>query len=220
LLTPHVEERANIVVDTLVNLLRDFWSGLIVGQIQQLGNWNYVLLALLTIIEGPIATLLAAVAASTGLLNPQWVFVAAATGNLTADALWYSLGYLGKTDWILQHGRRFGIRPGHVAYLERSMQTHARKILLVAKLTLSFAIPALIAAGMARVPWRRWFTTIAGAEVIWTGGLVLIGYHVTLSLRRMEQGLQVVAIAGISVFLALLIRQVIRYGSRVRFPPD
>jgi len=77
------------VLETVVKILQDFWTGLIVGQIQQLGNWNYVFLALMTLVEGPLVTLLGAMAASSGLLKPEWVFVAAATGNLCADAMWY-----------------------------------------------------------------------------------------------------------------------------------
>jgi membrane protein DedA with SNARE-associated domain len=208
------------VLETVVKVLQEFWTGLIVGQLKQLGNWNYVLLALMTLLEGPLATLLGAMAASSGLLKPELVFVAAATGNLCADAMWYSLGYLGKTEWLLRHGRRLGISEAHILRLEEGMQKHARKILLVAKLTLSFAIPALIAAGLARVPWRRWFSTIVGGEIIWTGTLVLIGYHLTLSLRRMEVGLQIVAGVGLIMFVVLIVRYVARAGSRLRFPPD
>jgi membrane protein DedA with SNARE-associated domain len=207
------------VLETVVKILRDFWTGLIVGQIQQLGNWNYVFLALMMLVEGPLVTLLGAMAASSGLLKPEWVFVAAATGNLCADVMWYSLGYLGKTEWLLRHGQRLGISEAHILRLEEGMQKHARKILLIAKLTLSFAIPALIAAGLARVPWRRWFSIIVMGEIIWTGTLVLIGYHLTLSLRRMEVGLQIVAGAGLIIFVVLVVRYVARAGSRLRFPP-
>ncbi len=187
---------------------------------QHLGNWNYVLLALMTLIEGPLATLLGAMAASGGILKPEFVFLAAATGNLCADTLWYSLGYLGKTEWLLRHGRRLGISEAHILRLEESMQKHARKILLIAKLTLSFSIPALIAAGLARVPWRRWFSTIVIGEIVWTGLLVLVGYHLTLSLRRMEVGLQIIAGVGLVFFVLVVVRYVARAGSRVRFPPD
>jgi membrane protein DedA with SNARE-associated domain len=206
------------VFETLLKVLHDFWSGLVFGQLQQLGNWNYVLLALMTLLEGPIATLLGAMAASTGVLKPEWVFVAAAGGNLTADALWYSLGYLGKTEWLMRHGRRFGVTEDHVIRLENAMQKHARKILIVAKLTLSFSIPALIAAGLARVPWRRWFSTVVAGEILWTGSLVLIGYNLTFSLRRMEVGLQILAIAGIMIFAALVVRYLVRYGSHFSPP--
>ena len=196
--------------------LQDLWAGLVVGQLQSLDGWNYVLLAVLVAIEGPIVTLLAAAAASGGWLRPELVFVAAAIGNLTGDTVWYSLGYMGKTDWLIRHGQRFGLRYEYIQRMEREMHTHARKILVAAKLTLSFAIPALVVAGMARVPWRKWFPAVAAAECLWTGGLVIIGYNVSLSLKRLEAGLQVVAIMGIVLFALLGARYLMRYGSHLR----
>jgi len=182
-------------------LILDFWASFQTSQIPHLGVWNYVLLALLVAVEGPIATLVGAAAASAGVMNPLLVFVAAATGNLTADTLWYSLGYVGKTDWLLRRGHWLGVRERHVRRLERGMHSHARKILVVAKLTLSFTIPALVAAGMARVPWRRWFCAVFAAECIWTGGLVVAGFYLTESIKRLEQGLQYLAIAGVIIFV-------------------
>lgn len=208
------------MLDTLLRILQDFWANTIIGPLQQLGNWNYLLLAGLTIIEGPIATLLGAAAASTGFLKPGFVFVYAAAGNLTSDAVWYSLGYLGKTDWLIRHGRRLGIRADYIERLEGAMYRHARKILFIAKLTMSFSIPALIAAGVVRVPWRRWFITILLGEILWTGTLVLIGYHLTLTLRRMEVGLQMISAAGFIIFAALAARYLIRYGRRLKLPSD
>ncbi len=52
------------------------------------GLWAYLGLALLVAVEGPIITLLAAVAAAAGALSPFAVFAAAALGNLTGDLLW------------------------------------------------------------------------------------------------------------------------------------
>ena len=182
-------------------LALNFWAELQAGQIPFLGIWNYVLLAFLVAVEGPIATLVGAAAASAGVMNPVLVFIAASTGNLTSDTLWYLLGYVGKTDWLVRHGQWFGLRERHVQRLERGMHTHARKILIVAKLTLSLTIPALLAAGMARVPWRRWFPAVFVAECIWTGGLVLAGFYLTESIKRLEQGVQYVAIAGIIIFV-------------------
>ncbi len=195
-------------------IVLNFWANLQAGQFQYLGVWNYVLLAMLVAVEGPIATLVGAAAASAGVMDPVLVFVAAATGNLTADTLWYSLGYVGKTDWLLRHGHCLGLKERHVRRLERGMHTHARKILVVAKLTLSFTIPALVAAGMARVPWRRWFSVVFAAECVWTGGLVLAGFYLTESIKRLEEGLQYLAIAGVIIFVVgvgiVLIRRNLR----------
>src|SRR5258706_8542026 len=71
--------------------------------IQPLGSLAYILFALLVAIEGPLTTLAGALAASAGYLNPILVFVFASLGNLTADTLWYSLGYMGKTEWLVKY---------------------------------------------------------------------------------------------------------------------
>jgi membrane protein DedA with SNARE-associated domain len=186
-------------VDKLLIVLYIIVAIIKTGQMPQLGYWTYVLLAMLVAIEGPIATLLGAAAASAGL-----VFVAAATGNLTADSLWYSLGYLGKMEWILRFGNRLGLRKSLINHLKQKMLDHATKVLFLAKLTTSFVIPSLIIAGFLRVPWRRWFPALMVAETLWTGSLVLIGYYTTEAVRRVEQGVEY-AILSVSILFFVFV---------------
>jgi membrane protein DedA with SNARE-associated domain len=194
--------------------LHAFLHGTALPEMPAFGGWAYFGLAMLVLIEGPIATLLGAVAASAGLMRPAYVFASAAAGNLVADSLWYSLGYLGKMDWLIKHGRILHIERRHVMQLEHEIRQHARKMLLVAKLTASFSIPALIAAGMARVPWRRWFSVVFIGEMICTGSLVVGGYYFSESLKKMERGLQIASIAGVLIVLVLVTRLAIRLGKR------
>jgi membrane protein DedA with SNARE-associated domain len=205
-------------MDTLLEIIQSFRSSLEVGQLHQLGAWNYILLAVLVAVEGPIVTLLGAAAASAGSLRPGLVFLAASMGNLTADILWYSLGYLGKTDWLKRHGRWFSIKPEHVTSLEHEMHTHIVKILVIAKLTLSLSLPALVAAGMARVPWRRWFFAVFAAEGVWTGSLVLGGYYLSEFIKQLELGLQIIAITVIILFFVVLGRSIKRIGLHLNGP--
>jgi membrane protein DedA with SNARE-associated domain len=159
------------------------------GQLPELGNWTYFFLILLVILEGPTATLLGAAAASAGLLKPSGVLLAATIGNLTADCLWYSIGYLGKPEWLSRF-QRFGLRPRLIEYLKRNMTTHVVKILVLAKFSLSFMIPTLITAGLLRIPWRRWFPTLIFADTVWTGLLVVIGYYSLESMKGLKQGIE------------------------------
>ena len=175
------------------------------GHLPQLGIWTYIILALLVAVEGPIATLLGAAAASAGLMRPMPVFLAAAAGNLTANSLWYTLGYLGKTDWILHFGRRLGLRESLINHLKQNMMTHATKVLFLAKLTVSFVIPSLVAAGLLRIPWRRWFPALLVAETIWTGSLVLIGFYTTEAVKRVEQGVEYAVLAASIAFVIFAI---------------
>jgi membrane protein DedA with SNARE-associated domain len=189
----------------LSGLFQSLIQALRSGQLPQLGTWTYIILGALVAVEGPIATLLGAAAASAGLMKPGWVFLAAAAGNLTADSLWYTLGYLGKIDWLLRIEKKLGIKGDIMARMEIEMRKHATRILFVAKLTLSLMIPALIAAGLVKAPWKRWFPAIFSGEMIWTGSLVLIGFYATEAIKRVEMGVEYAALGGTIIFVLFLV---------------
>jgi membrane protein DedA with SNARE-associated domain len=193
------------------------------GQVPEFGYWSYFILAILVLIEGPVATLLAAAAASAGLMRPMLVFVSAAVGNLAADTLWWLLGYAGKTEWIHSLGRRLRIRESLIEHLKHNMIKHATRVLFLAKVTVSFSIPALIAAGLLRIRWRRWFPALVGAEVLWTGSLVLIGYYATEAMKRVERNLEYAVLAvsiGFVIFLILEGRRLVRQLDRDELASD
>lgn len=178
-------------------------------------GWAYILLALLVAVEGPLATLAAAVTASTGFLNPILVFISASLGNLIADTLWYTLGYFGKIEWMLHYVGKFSIKENSLIRLQKDIHTHINKVLFIAKLTLGLVIPTLIAAGLARVPIKRWFATLAAAEFLWTGGLVLIGYYFGFMVQRVETNLRWISLGGIVVVLGLVIYLIAYYRPKL-----
>jgi membrane protein DedA with SNARE-associated domain len=189
----------------LIDKLIQFLDTLSVVQLTVWGIWSYFLLAFLVAIEGPIATLLGAVAASAGLMHPVFVFIAAAVGNLTSDTLWYSVGLMGKMDWLLRFGKRLGINSEYIQKLEIVLQKHAPVILFFCKLTVSPIIPALIATGLIKYPWRRWFPNVLVAEVIWTGSLVLIGYFGFSVINKVELGIEHAILASSIIFIILIL---------------
>jgi membrane protein DedA with SNARE-associated domain len=193
------------MVNSLIELIKNFntfWQN---GQWSEWGAWSYLVLALLVAIEGPIATLLGAAAASAGVMRPGLVFLAASAGNLTADTLWYSIGYIGRLEWFLRFGRRLGISHAQLDRLQHMMHKHATRILFFAKLSMSLMIPSLIAAGLVKAPWRRWFPAVFGGEMIWTGALVLIGFYTTEAIKRVEQGVEYVILAASVAFIIFIL---------------
>jgi len=186
-----------------IDQIKEFISSIDIATLNALGAWSYFLLAFLVAIEGPIATLLGAVAASAGIMHPIFVFIAAATGNLISDTLWYSAGLLGKMDWLMRLSRRFGVNPQYLELLEAELQKHAPVILFFSKLTVSPMIPALIATGLIKYPWRRWFPFVFMGEMIWTGSLVLIGYYGLQSVKKAELGIEHFILIGSTVFIVL-----------------
>lgn len=182
-------------------MLVQFWAAVKVGQVAPFGYWAYPILAFLTAIEGPLSILLAAAAASAGLLNPLLVFLFAASGNLAADTGWYLVGYLGKLEWFQKGGKWLGIAPGVFDELQDGIHRHAVKILFIAKVTNGFIVPVLVAAGIARVPWRRWFPFVALGEAAVTGLLITVTYLGAASLLNIEKGFEYLALVSSAIFL-------------------
>jgi len=185
----------------IIDQIRQFIANLDLMTISQWGFWSYLILAALVAIDGPIATLLGAAAASLGLMHPGFVFLAASTGNLTSDTLWYSLGYVGKIEWLKRFGRRLGISDQKLEILEKMLHDHAPIILFVSKLTVSPMIPALIATGLIKYPWRKWFPFVFAGEMIWTGSLVLIGFFGLIAIKKVQLGIEHAILAGSIIFI-------------------
>lgn len=187
-------------METLLDLLRQFWIDLQSGQLPPLGYWNYLLLMVLIILQGPIATMLGGAAASAGLLNPFAVLGVAMVGNLSGDAFWYGVGYSGRTGRLERFLQRYR---QYVRALQAEMNEHAVRILLLAKLSYGMAVPAVLAAGFARVPLRR-FAIVVPGEFIWTTTFLLIGYYATEAIKGAQQVVIYLGIAVPLLFVLLL----------------
>ncbi len=150
----------------------------------QLGKWNYVVLAILVIVEGPVATLVGSILASVGVLEPWAVFIVASTSNMFSDFLWYNLGRFGgqrRLKWVLG---KVGVREETVDLFVEKMKAHSWSIIFTAKVTLSFSIPTFVSAGIAEISWLKVLSALLPAEVLWTGGLVVGG----IILRGLRSG--------------------------------
>jgi membrane protein DedA with SNARE-associated domain len=188
----------------LIFLFQSFIQTLRDGKLPQLGIWSYILLFLLVVMQGPVGSLVGAVAASAGLMKPGWVFGTAMAGSLTDDTILYSLGYFGKIDWLMRFGKKLGIHGDTLERLQIGMRDRATSILFAAILTMGMIIPALIAAGLVKAPWKRWFPPILIGELLWTGLMLLIGYYGGNAILRVEQGMEYAALGGAVIFVIFL----------------
>jgi membrane protein DedA with SNARE-associated domain len=150
------------------------------------------------IIQGPISTMLGGAAAAAGLLNPFGVLAVAMVGNLGADAFWYTMGSSSKIRKVGRWSRR---SQALIEVLRAAMHEHALKVLLMAKLSIGMAVPAVIAAGLARVPWRRWFPIALIGEILWTGMLLLVGFYATEAIKGAEQIVVYLGAVGSAVLI-------------------
>lgn len=152
----------------------------------------YALLGFLAMVEGPIATLMGGAATSSGLMQPLPVFFSVVIGNLAADMGWYTLGRFSKLEWITALAPRIGFNPARITQMEKGIQNHAPRLLFLAKLTVGFPIPTIIATGLSRVPIRRWVGMLILGELLKSAVLVSAGYFYAQTLQKASQTVQVV----------------------------
>jgi hypothetical protein len=117
---------------------------------------------------------------------------------------------MGKMRWLYDHGRWLGLRPHHVARLEREMRVHATKLIIFAKIAYGLIVPTLVAAGMARVPWRKWFPVVFVVETLWSILLVWVGYHTAAFIQAFEQTLHAIGVAVVVAVAVLVLLRMLR----------
>jgi membrane protein DedA with SNARE-associated domain len=142
--------------------------------------------------EGPLATLLGGAATFSGMLLPLPAYLSIVLGNLTADMGWYMLGRFSKLEWVKRLCNMFKVDPSRVEQLEKGIQANAPRLMFLAKMTVGFPIPTLIATGLSRVPVRRWVGMLILGELIKSAVLVFVGYLYARALLDASYGVQIV----------------------------
>jgi membrane protein DedA with SNARE-associated domain len=142
--------------------------------IQGYGLW---ILAPFAIIEGPIATVLAAYLAHEGYMNLAAVYVVCVAGDLIGDALLYIIGRFGAGRLPVAITHRLGMTEARKLAMTQHFTTKGGRTLMFAKVTHSAGLPILIASGMARmnVTLYMWYNLLGTLPK--TAILVLIGYY-------------------------------------------
>ncbi|MFH0804797.1 MAG: DedA family protein [Patescibacteria group bacterium] len=180
---------------------------------QWLIQYGYFVLFPIMVIEGPIITVIAGFLSSVGALNPFIAYAVVVAGDLAGDSIYYFLGRSGRYTSIERWGRFLGITPARVARLETHFGSHTGKTLIAGKLTHAVGSVILTAAGVARVPYRRflWYNFLATIPKSLV--FLLIGFYFGSAIARINRFLTF----GTLAMIALLALTVLGYAAMQRW---
>lgn len=116
---------------------------------------GYFLFFIAAFLEGPLVTAAAGVAAALGYYSIIIIIILSVLGDLTADLVYYTIGYWGRKTLITQYGNYVGLTKERMKSLEKLLHRHAGKALVVIKLSPVIPVPGLIMIGSARVPLKK-----------------------------------------------------------------
>lgn len=167
-------------------------------------SYRYLFLFPVAVVEGPIITIIAGFLCTLGYFNPFVIYVVVIVADLVGDVTYYAIGRYGGKGLIERRGRYFGITTNRVEQLERHFQHHAAKTLIVGKILHGFGAVILLAAGVAKVPFKKyvWYNllpTIPKSLI-----LLLIGIYFGKAYTQINGILNYTTIGTITIALMLI----------------
>ncbi len=170
--------------------------------LQILIRFGYPLIFVITIVEGPIVTVVGSFLASLGYFNVFIVYAVVVIADMTGDMLWYSLGYFGRSKLINHYGHYIGITTERITKMERHFSSHAGKTIFLAKITHAIGLPFIIAAGMAKVKLKTFFSYSLWATLPKSLLFVFLGYYAGTSYQKINSVLKDFSIAVTMLVIA------------------
>lgn len=140
-------------------------------------TYKYIILLPLVMVGGPIIPVVAGSLASVGILNLYIVYVVAVLGTVSGDSIYYWIGRVGRHTFIAKYGHHLGVTEGKIRYAEDHYKNHLGKTLFFGKITEAAVIVILMAAGAAKVDFKRFLRMVTLIEVFKVMMFTLIGFY-------------------------------------------
>lgn len=174
-----------------------------------IGDYGILVLAPLALIEGPVATLVAAYMASRGMLSLSGVLIIVILADVIGDSLLYAIGRNALTRLSPGLRARLGITPLRVAQCGALFDRRGVWVLVFGKLTHISGFAILIAAGASRMPFAVFMLTNLVATIPKTLTLIALGYFLGSRMDRITDwfsyatalALIGLAVAGVGLYL-------------------
>jgi membrane-associated protein len=163
----------------------------------------------LSVIEGPVVSVLAGFLAGLGYFRWYWVICLLICGDLIGDLIYYWIGRSGGSS-LAGIGQRLGLYRSVPADVQEGLRQNAAKMLFIGKWTQTLGCVVLIGSGMLRLPLRRFMILNLLATVPKSTVLFCVGYfagsHLLPFERHMLLGTIALCVLGMTAITLVLWR--------------
>jgi membrane protein DedA with SNARE-associated domain len=170
-----------------------------------LEHYRYTLIFPISVIEGPIISIITGFLVSLKILNIFVAYVILVVGDIVGDVLHFWMGkYWGKTTFMKRWGKYIGYNENSEQFLEKLFKEHTAKAFVLAKMSHGIGGAVQVAAGIANVDiwefiWYNFLGTIPKTAI-----LLLIGYYAGSSYVKISSYLNSIAFITIGIVVVLI----------------
>ncbi len=143
-------------------------------------TYGYIIFLPLSIIEGPIVTIVGAFLASQGIFNVIVIYILALLGDMIGDVLYYTIGRYGGERLLRRYGRFFGITTENLALVKTRYFTTTKslwKIITLSKVTQAPSASILLTCGILQVDFRDYVVITFLNNVVKVLVFLLVGFY-------------------------------------------
>ena len=159
--------------------------------------WGYVIVGLATFLENSVGAgvivpgeTLVIVGGFYSRIGHLWlplVSSVAVAGAVLGDNLGYWIGRRFGRGFLERHGRKLLVTPERLVTAERYYATHGGKTVFLGRFIPVVRSVGFIIAGVAHMPWKRFFVYDVAGALIWGVGHSVLGYALGASYERWER---------------------------------
>ncbi|MBB5869581.1 membrane protein DedA with SNARE-associated domain [Allocatelliglobosispora scoriae] len=153
-------------------------------------------------LPGEVTLISAALLSASGVGEPWWVAIAAATGAIIGDTIGYTIGRKGGRPLLERVGRRFPkhFGPAHLAKAESLFARWGVWAVFFGRFVALLRILAGPLAGALRVPYTRFLVANASGGIVWAFGTVFLVYYVGAKVEAWLKGASWVMLGAALLF--------------------
>lgn len=176
----------------------------------------YGVVLLLTIVEGPIVSIICGLLYKLGFFSFILIFVALILGDLVGDGIWYFVGRHYGMSFINRFGKYIGVTKKNIEKVEIVFHKHKERILILSKMTngMGLSMAVLLTAGMVRIPFMKYIYLNAIGEIIWTGMLFAVGYFFGQWYIQIDNWMGRIGFVGIFIVVVIIFLQIKKYFNK------
>ncbi len=137
---------------------------------------GYGVMLLLMILEGPVATVAGAFAASLGYFNIFIVLLLSLLGDFIGDNLLYVIGRHGLHSTFLKYAKHVGLNDERRARIEQMLHSHSGKSLLFLKMT-PFATPGILLSGATKMHYGKFLAYCTAITLVRSLLFTALGFY-------------------------------------------
>ena len=147
-----------------------------------------------------------------GHLSLLGIIVFGVLGDMVGASIAYSIGYWGRHELVQRQGAKLHLSARRLDRAERWFERRGAVVIAVSRLLPFIRAAFPYAAGVARMPFGRFFALATTGSIVWIGALGLIGREVGRNWQSWRHHLEYADYVGAALLVAAALYLIVRWN--------